>query len=249
MERLGFAVVIPMYNEEFIAKHCIQKVSVVLSEISLRHVLIVVEDGSSDGTWDSIKDLPATYPCLTLIKHDHNQGYGAALQTGTNCAIAEGYEYVLYMDSDLTNNPSDIPEFVEKMKDGIDVIKASRFMTNKGMEDIPIKRKIFSILGNHIARLCFRVGVKDCTNGFRAVKTNILKNICLTESGFPVIMEEFYALKFLAKTYCEIPVILKNREKHQRETAFSYRPGILLKYLKFSALAFFCIFPSCIVKK
>ena len=65
----------------------------------------------------------------------------------------------------------------------------------------------------------------------------------LAEPGFPVVIEEFYNLKFLAKTFCEIPVVLTNRKAGQRPTSFSYRPKTFLKYLTFAVKAFLGIRP------
>ena len=93
------------------------------------------------------------------------------------------------MDSDLTNDPGDIPKFVAQMERDVDVIKASRFIEGGGMAGVPWQRAIFSRSGNWVARALFRVGLRDCTNGFRAVKVAILTRMDLREAGFPVIVE------------------------------------------------------------
>jgi dolichol-phosphate mannosyltransferase len=147
------------------------------------------------------------------------------------------------MDSDLTNDPRDIPKFVQKMEEGFDVIKASRYVDGGGMSGVPWRRKVASKIGNMIASPLFGVGIKDCTNGFRAVKLDKLTQMSLTERGFPVLMQELYNSKFLAKTFCEIPVVLTNRKTGQRPTSFSYKPEMFLKYLKFAVKAFLGIRP------
>lgn len=243
MTEPSFAVVIPMYNEEAGAEKCVWSISKVLALISGRNALIIVNDGSIDKTADILKEMRSLFPEIIIVNHEKNKGYGAALSIGIQRAAKEDFEYVLFMDSDLTNDPKDIPKFAEKMIQGFDVIKASRFIKGGGMKGIPLKRKIISVAGGFIASLLFGLGVRDCTNGFRAVKTDILKKIKFTESGFPVIMEELYVLKFLAKKYCEIPVILANREGGQRPTSFNYKPEIFFKYLKFAILAFLSIPP------
>ena len=107
------------------------------------------------------------------------------------------------------------------------------------MEGVPWKRAVISRMGNRVARLMFGIGLRDCTNGFRAVKTSILSRMNLQETGFAVIMEELYNCRFLARTFCEVPVVLTNRQADQRSTSFAYTPATLAKYLKFSLLAFF----------
>jgi dolichol-phosphate mannosyltransferase len=247
MAGLSFCVVIPMYNEEAGVEACVKKVTAVLSQLSYKNALIVINDGSKDKTGDILAKVAVESPGLVVITHEKNKGYGAALKTGTYVAKQKGFKYVLFMDSDLTNDPGDIPKFVQKMVEGIDVIKASRYTGSGRMEGVPLKRMAFSKMGNMIASPLFGVGIKDCTNGFRAVKVDILIKMNLTERGFPVIMQELYYSKYLARTFCEIPVVLTNRKTDQRPTAFVYKPGMFQKYLKYAVKAFLGIRPSATV--
>lgn len=234
---VSFAVVIPMYNECAGAERCVAAVCRQLDEISCSNVLIVVNDGSNDGTGEILRQLLAEYPKLILVDQPGNRGYGAALCSGVKRATATGYDYVLFMDSDLTNHPDDIPAFVVMMQQGWDLIKASRFSSGGGMRGVPLKRALVSRLGNIVARLLFGMNIRDCTNGFRAVRSELLAAMDLRENGFAVIMEELYHCRFLARRVCEIPVVLTNRDGDQRTTSFSYRPRVLLKYLKYGFLA------------
>lgn len=240
----SFAVVIPMYNEETGAEDCVRKICAVLLGLTYRNALIVVNDGSKDKTSGLLERLTHEYPQLILVAHEKNKGYGAALRTGIQRAAQKGFAYVLFMDSDLTNDPGDIPKFVKKMEEGFDVIKASRYTGAGKMTGVPLLRRVISRTGNMVARLLFGVDVKDCTNGFRAVKTRLLTQMNLTESGFPIIMQEFYYSKFLAHTFCEIPVILTDRKEGLRPTSFSYNPEIFFKYLKYAVKAFLGIHPD-----
>jgi hypothetical protein len=134
------------------------------------------------------------------------------------------------MDSDLTNDPRDIPRFVEKMAQDFDVIKATRFKGGGGMNGIPARRTLISRLGNVVASELFRIGLSDCTNGYRAAKVGLLSKINYTERGFPVIVEELAQLKMLGATFTEVPVILTNRVGDQRPTAFAYQPRVFYRY-------------------
>jgi dolichol-phosphate mannosyltransferase len=153
------------------------------------------------------------------------------------------------MDSDLTNDPDDIPRFVEKMREGFDVIKATRYSLNGHVEGVPFRRVIVSVIGNRIAHVLFGLPVHDCTNGFRAVRTRLLARIRLSENKFPIIMEELYWLKFMAGTYAEVPVILKDRANHQRPTSFVYRPSVFWSYLKYPIKAAIGIRPEGLRKE
>lgn len=240
----GFCVIIPMYNEERGAEKCVRSVGMALAPIAERKTLLVVNDGSSDLTREILDRLAADTPTLTVLHHPSNAGYGAALRTGVRKAAADGYDYALFMDSDLTNDPADIPKFVARMKEGYDVIKASRYITGGGMPGVPWKRRAVSRAGNFVAQMLFHDGVRDCTNGFRAVRTSILTRMDLRENGFSIIMEELYQCKFLAHSYCEVPVLLTNRSEEQRPTSFSYTPETFLKYFKFALKAFLGVKPA-----
>jgi dolichol-phosphate mannosyltransferase len=240
----GFGVVIPMYNEERGAEKCVRSVCAALAAIPSRNKLLVVNDGSGDRTGEILDRLAPEFPNLSVFHHERNLGYGGALRTGTRKAIEAGYDYALFMDSDLTNDPADIVKFVVQMDKGCDVIKASRYTAGGGMPGVPWKRRVISQAGNAVARILFGTGLRDCTNGFRAVRTSILARTNLQENGFPIIVEELYQCKFLARTFCEIPVLLTNRSEEQRPTSFSYKPETLRKYLSFAIKAFLGVKPK-----
>jgi len=241
----SFAVVIPMYNEEKGAEFCVQSVSQELDRMPHHTALIVVEDGSSDSTASIIRSCQSYLSKVVVVQHEVNKGYGAALQTGSGKAGELGFDYVIFMDSDMTNDPKDFSAFSEKMAQSIDVIKASRYIPGGHIKkDVPFLRRFMSWSGNVIGRVLFGMGIKDCTNGFRAVKTDILSRLDLSENSFEIIVEELYQCKFYAKTFSEVPVELGNRTLDQRGTSFSYGPKTFYTYLKYAFLAFLKIRPK-----
>jgi dolichol-phosphate mannosyltransferase len=239
----SFCVIIPMFNEESGAEVCVRRVCPALKAIPYPSKLITVNDGSRDRTGAILDSLAPEFPNLEVVHHAKNGGYGAALRTGIQKAAELKFDYALFMDSDLTNDPADIAKFVAFMERGVDVIKASRFVAGGGMDGVPWQRSIFSHTGNAVARLLFRVGVRDCTNGFRAVKVSILKRMDLQERGFPIIVEELYQAKSLAHTYGEVPVMLTSRTDELRPTSFTYNSTTIRKYLVFALKAFFGVKP------
>lgn len=229
----SFAVVIPMFNEEAGAEACVRRVCAELLKLPHRTRLIVVNDGSRDHTGEILSRLAASEPRLLPIAHAGNRGYGAALHTGAARACQEGLDYVLFMDSDLTNDPADIPRFAAAMERGYEVIKATRYSQGGSVAGVPAYRVWISRVGNAVARLLFRLPVRDCTNGFRAIRTALLMRMDLKENRFPVILEELYWSKYLARTYGEVPVTLTNRSAGQRPTSFAYRPTVFWSYLRY----------------
>ena len=231
-----------MYNEQEGAERAVRQVVAALERGNRRSALIVVDDGSKDGTAVVLSQLAQELQRLVVARHDGNRGYGAALQTGARVAADRGFDYVLFMDSDLTNSPDDIPRFVTHMDEGTDVIKATRY-SGGGASGVPFSRRIVSAVGNRVARVLFRVPVRDCTNGFRAVRVQLWQGMRLHETRFAVIMEELYWCRYLARTYAEVPVTLTSRDD-QRGTSFAYRPPLLWNYLKYPLRAFVGIRPK-----
>ena len=130
-----FRVIIPMYNEAAGAERCVRAVCAQLAREGNGR-LIAVNDGSADGTAEILRRLEKELALFDVAAHAANAGYGAALMTGARMAAKQGAVYCLFMDSDLTNDPADIPKFTARMRDGFDLIKASRFVPGGGMDGV-----------------------------------------------------------------------------------------------------------------
>ncbi len=235
----SFAVVIPAFNESVGIGACVRAVDRALGLLSNRTALIIVDDGSADGTSGVLAELEPVHTRLIVVRHSTNLGYGAGLRSGMAAAARQGFDYVLFMDSDLTNDPKYLADFAQQMAGGADVIKASRYVAGGGVNGVPGWRELLSVVGNAVARLLFRLPVRDCTNGFRAVRTELLTAIDLEENGFAVIMEELYRLRPLAQSYAEVPIVLTARTDDLRPSSFSFGPRAMLRYLKYPTLSFF----------
>jgi dolichol-phosphate mannosyltransferase len=242
----SFAVVVPMFNEETGAEACVREVCGVLASLPNRTALIAVNDGSSDRTPEILGRLAPEFSLLSPVTHPVNRGYGAALRTGVETAVAQGFEYVLFMDSDLTNHPADIPRFASMMEKGYDLVKATRYSGGGKVTGVPFYRVAISAAGNRLAKFLYRLPLHDSTNGFRAVRAKLVVDMKLSENRFPIIMEELYWLKFRTDSFAELPVELTNRGADQRPTAFVYRPRVFWNYLKYPLRAFFGLKPRAI---
>jgi dolichol-phosphate mannosyltransferase len=241
-----FAVVVPMFNEASGAQRCIDEITrALLAWPGLAH-LIAVDDGSSDRTGEVLRAAQEKNATLIVVAHEKNLGYGQALQSGGRAASALGCDFVIFMDSDLTNDPRFIRILVEKMEEGCDLVKASRYIRGGGVENVPWWRYYISRAGNAVVRLLYALPVHDCTNGFRAIRTDLLGKMQIRERGFPSIMEELYWAKTLRARVCEVPYILTSRKETLRPSSFEYRPQVFFRYLKYPFLTFFRIRPSTI---
>jgi len=229
------AIIIPMYNEERNAERCVRAVCEVLRRDLPSSKLVVVNDGSKDRTKEILEGLATENLPFIFISHPTNYGYGAALLSGVREALQQGFEYGLFMDSDLTNDPALMPQFAEKLRGGAyDLVKASRFVTGGGMRGVPWRRQIFSIAGNKVASILFNMGLRDCTNGFHAVRLRLIADEVFEEKGFPFLLEELYILKKKGARTTEIPYTLTSRSADEGVSSFAYTPEVIGKYLKYA---------------
>ena len=233
-------IVIPMYNEEEIARHSIGTIISYTRKLPPTITVLVINDGSKDTTENIVKQMIAESgnDNLHLVSHSVNQGYGAALMTGIKFAVKKNYDYALFMDSDLTNHPKYLQKFYEKMVDGCDYIKATRYAKGGAAVGVPLQHRILSAMGNLLAKILYGLPLTDLTNGFRAVKVSVLKKMNLGEAGFSIIMEELYHAKYLAQSFCDIPYVLTSRDNSQGRSKFSYGPRTYFQYLKYPVKSF-----------
>jgi glycosyltransferase involved in cell wall biosynthesis len=229
----SLAVIIPMFNEEKVAAACIDAVIKILKTIKIPTVLVVINDGSSDKTQEILEKKQKKYgKKLVVITHKKNKGYGAALQTGMKKALQLHYTWGLHMDSDLTNDPKYIHDFAKHVDEEYDCIKASRYIKGAATRNVPVFRRFVSIVGNFAASGLFNVGIRDCTNGFRMVRLNILKDVTFQENNFSIILEELYYLKKKHAKFKEIPYILTARTNSISH--FVYKPKTFYDYFKYA---------------
>lgn len=230
-----FAVIIPFFNEESGADQCIKVVLQSLKRLPYESVLIAVNDGSVDKT----PQILMRYTKNThfyFVNQKQNQGYGAALQRGVSAAKKLKSEFCIFMDSDLTNNPEYLEAFMRAGSPIVDCVKASRYIDGGGMLGVPRFRRVSSMIGNAICRLCFSLRLHDYTNGFRMVRTSLLSQIPYQERGFAIIMEEMYWLQQHAARCVEIPSILTARPLAV-DSKFVYTPNTIWSYGKYAIQA------------
>jgi dolichol-phosphate mannosyltransferase len=234
------AVIIPMYNEEIVAAKCIDEVQKILKKVKQKTILIVINDGSTDATEKIVLAKQKQYrKQLEVVTYKKNKGYGGASEAGIKKAIQLHYEWCLHMDSDLTNDPKFIPQFIKAISPDVDCIKASRYIQNGKVINVPLFRRFVSLIGNYAASLLFNVGIRDCTNGFRMVRLEKIKGVHFKENNFSIILEELYYLKKRHARFKEIPNILTARTNSTSH--FTYTPKIFYDYFKYvikSALIF-----------
>jgi glycosyltransferase involved in cell wall biosynthesis len=235
----SLGIIVPVYNEAEGIEPALQEIVAVARRYPGRSLVITIDDGSTDGSAAILDRLAIELEPLEPLQHERNVGYGGALRTGAERAQALGMEYLAFIDSDLTNPPSDLLKIGELARAGHLYIKASRFIPGGGMTGVPPLRRFMSKSANLTARALFRTPVRDVTNGFRALRTDLFLSLPLREQGFAVIVEELDEVLRRGIEPVEFPSTLSARRQGQRPTAFAYSPSLLMSYMRYPAGALF----------
>jgi dolichol-phosphate mannosyltransferase len=229
----SLGVVVPVFNEEATIERGLRAIVDVARRYEGRALVIAVDDGSADGSFGILERLAGELDLLEVVPHERNQGYGAALRTGAARARELGLEYAAFIDSDLTNPPEDLLKIGRLAAEGAAYIKASRFVPGGSMAEVPLRRRSVSRAGNLVGAVLFGAGVRDVTNGFRAVRLSDYERWPLRETGFAAIVEELDWAQRDGLEVVEFPSVLGARGEDQRSSAFPYSAALIRSYLRY----------------
>ncbi len=163
-------VIVPTYNE----REAISEATRRLFDAATDRVdLLVVDDGSPDGTADVVTQLAQGPHDIHLVERPHKLGLGTAYVTGFKWAMERGYWAVVEMDADLSHNPADVPRLLDALKDA-DLAIGSRYVEGGSVGNWGRLRRLLSLGGNLYARGLLGYSIKDSTSGFRAYRTRAL---------------------------------------------------------------------------
>ncbi len=171
-QSLDVSIVVPVYNEEESVTHLIEEVHAAMDPTGKRYELVLVDDGSSDGTWRLLQRLAEADPALSLVRFRRNFGQTAAMQAGLDAA--RGLQIVT-MDADLQNDPADIPMLLEKLDEGYDLVAGWR----KYRKDPFLNRKLPSMLANSLISLATKVKLHDYGCTLKAMTSDVGKELRL----------------------------------------------------------------------
>ncbi len=204
-------IIIPTYNEKENIERIIRKVFSLEGDF---HILIV-DDGSPDGTGMIVKDLCASFPDRLHIEERRGKlGLGTAYIHGFRWALARSYAYIFEMDADFSHNPDDLLRLKEACITGADMAIGSRYIQGVNVVNWPMKRVLLSYFASMYVRAIMRIDIQDATAGFVCFRREVLETIHLDkirfvgyafqiEMKFKAIQEGFRVL--------EVPIIFTDR--------------------------------------
>lgn len=206
-------VIIPTYNE----RGNIEKIIRAVFNLEKSFNILIVEDGSPDGTADIVSQLQTEFPDrLFMIQRKGKLGLGTAYIAGFKWALQHQYEYIFEMDADFSHNPDDLPRLYKACaEDGADVAIGSRYVSGVNVVNWPMSRVLMSYFASKYVRIITGIPIHDTTAGFKCYRRNVLETIDLDNirfKGYAFQIEmKFTAYKSGFKIK-EVPVIFINRE-------------------------------------
>jgi len=205
-------VVIPTYNE----KENISGILHAIFNLQQGFHVLVVDDGSPDGTAQIVKELQPKFQGQLFIEERKGKlGLGTAYIYGFKWAIAKGYGFIFEMDADFSHNPNDLPRLYNACKnEGADVAIGSRYVKGGGVVNWPWDRVALSKGGSAYTRMITWMPVKDPTAGFVCYKKEVLETINLDEivfAGYAFQIEMKFAAWKLRFKIKEVPIIFRDR--------------------------------------
>lgn len=212
MAQSDSVIIIPTYNEKENIRNIIGAV------LSLEHSfdVLVVDDGSPDGTSDIVKSIMVEHPGrVYIIERSGKLGLGTAYIAGFKWALQQNYEYVFEMDADFSHNPADVPALYEACaKDGYDLSIGSRYVTGVNVVNWPMGRVLMSYFASKYVRMITGIPVYDTTAGFNCYRRKVLESINLDSiqfKGYAFQIEMKFTTYKCGFKIKEVPVIFVNR--------------------------------------
>ena len=207
-------VIIPTYNE----KENIENIIRYVFALSHPFDILVIDDGSPDGTASIVKSLQAEFPTqLHIVERAGKQGLGTAYITGFRWALERGYDYIFEMDADFSHKPSDVPRLYAACSEGgADLAIGSRYCNGISVINWPIGRVIMSYFASVYVRKMLGMKVYDCTAGFKCYRRKVLDTIDFNRikmHGYGFQIEMKYTAWKLGFKLKEVPIIFINRQK------------------------------------
>ncbi|MCB0516964.1 MAG: polyprenol monophosphomannose synthase [Chitinophagales bacterium] len=226
-------VIIPTYNEY----ENIQRIIEAVFALPTAFDILVIDDGSPDGTAEVVAELQTKYPQkLFLEKRSGKLGLGTAYIHGFKWALARSYQYIIEMDADFSHPPASLPQLLAACSEPqVGMSVGSRYIKGGKVKNWPLNRILLSFFASVYVRIVTGLPVKDTTAGFVCYKRSVLENINLDNIafiGYAFQIEMKYAVWKLGYGLKEIPIVFTDRTEGQSKLSKGIFKEAVLGVLK-----------------
>jgi dolichol-phosphate mannosyltransferase len=232
-------VIIPTYNEKENIEKMIRKV---LSLEPSFHVLIV-DDGSPDGTGQIIKDLQITFPDkLFLIERSGKLGLGTAYIAGFQWALAHHYHFIFEMDADFSHNPEDLIKLRENCANGADLAIGSRYKSGINVVNWPMSRVLLSFYASKYVQFITGMPINDATAGFKCYRREVLQSIDFNKIkfvGYAFQIEMKFVTWKKGFNIIEVPIIFTDRSEGTSKMSKGIVKEAILGVIQMKLMSYF----------
>ena len=245
MQTSDSIVIIPTYNE----RENIENIIRAVFGLEKTFHILIIEDGSPDGTAAIVKTLQQEFPDrLFMIERKGKLGLGTAYITGFKWALEHSYEYIFEMDADFSHNPNDLPRLYEACAvQGGDVAIGSRYVSGVNVVNWPMGRVLMSYFASKYVRIVTGLPIHDTTAGFKCYRRQVLETIDLDHirfKGYAFQIEMKFTAYKCGFKIIEVPVIFIKRELGTSKMNSSIFGEAVFGVIKLKVNSWFHTFPQ-----
>ena len=203
------SIVIPARNEEGCIASTVQHLDLELNIQKVPHEIVVVDDGSTDRTWEILQDLAARVPQLAPVRNTGPNGFGRAIQCGLDAMHGDA---VVIMMADESDDCRDVVRYWNKLNEGYDAVFGSRFLKGGGVIDYPFHKLVLNRWANFFVKTLFGIRLNDTTNAFKAYRKTVIDGCRpILSPHFNITVE--LPLKTIVRgfSWTVIPITWRNR--------------------------------------
>jgi dolichol-phosphate mannosyltransferase len=211
----GAWLILPTYNEADNIEAIVRASLVNLAATGMEHRVLVVDDGSPDGTGAIADRLAEELDTVRVLHRAAKGGLGSAYLAGFATALEAGAELVIEMDADFSHDPADLQRLIAASRDA-DLVLGSRYVDGGGVSDWSLLRRVVSRGGSAYARIVLGIPVRDLTGGFKCYHRRVLEALDLDNvhaNGYAFQIELTYRAARAGFRIAEVPIVFRPRER------------------------------------
>lgn len=209
---MNILVVVPTYNEQLNITSMLESLRSVVPDADI----LVVDDGSPDGTAELAEEVRDRLGSISVLRRDRKNGLGGAYRAGFAWGLERGYDAFVEIDADFSHDPEALPRLLQSAQAGADLVIGSRYVPGGVIPDWSWHRKLLSRTGNLYASMMLRLGVKDSTAGYRVYRAGLLRRIdfeTVQADGYGFQIEMTYRSRCVGASISEVPIRFVDRER------------------------------------